>query len=91
MSRHIPNMELKSLWIGEGGLPRREEERKGARGGGEAPTAAAPLLGASASVAPPRPGGGTPTSIKSSTIFMTLCFLSYSNACHVTFSIIDMM
>ena len=85
-------MELKSLWIGEGGLPQCEEEREGARGGGEAPpAAAAPLLGASASAAPPRPGGGTPTSVKSTTIFRTLCFLSYSNVCHVTFSIIYMM
>ena len=53
-------MELKSLWIGEGGLPRREEERGGARGEGEAPVAA-PLLGASTSAipaAPPGPAGG---------------------------------
>ena len=41
MSLHIPNMELKSLRIGEGGLPRREVERGGARGEGEAPAGAA--------------------------------------------------
>ena len=40
-------MELKSLQIGEGGLPRREVEHEGACGGGEAP-AGAPLPGASA-------------------------------------------
>ena len=91
MSLHIPNIALNILRIGEEGLRRREEEREGACGGGEAPAAAAPLLGASASAAPPRPSGGTPTSIKSSTIFRTLCFLSYSNVCHVTFSIIYMM
>ena len=93
MSRHIPNMELKSLRIGEGGLPWHEVEHEGARGEDEAP-ASAPLLGASASgaaAAPPSPAGGTPISIKSSTIFRTLCFLSYSNVCHVTFSIINMM
>ena len=71
-------MALNILRKGEGGLRRREEEREGARGGGEALAAAAPLLGASVSTAPPRPGGVTPTSVKSSTIFRTLCFLSYS-------------
>ena len=67
-------MELKSLWIGEGGLPRHEEEREGAHGGGEAPTAA-PLSGASASVvptAPPGPAGGNPVSGKSAIIFRAL-------------------
>ena len=74
MSLYIPNMELKSLWIGEGGLPRREEEREGAHGGGEAP-AAAPLSGASASAvpAPPLgPAGGNPVLGKSATIFRAL-------------------
>ena len=55
-------MELKNLWIGEGGLPRHEVEREGACGGGEAP-AGAPLSGASASGAtttPPSPTGGNP-------------------------------
>ena len=67
-------MELKSLRIGEGGLPRREVEREGARGGGEAP-AGAPLSGASASgaaAAPPGPAGGNPISGRSATIFRAL-------------------
>ena len=67
-------MELKSLRIGEGGLPRREEKHGGARGEGEAP-AAAPLSGASASAvptAPPGPAGGNPISGKSATIFRAL-------------------
>ena len=74
MSRHIPNTELKSLWIGEGGLPWREVEREGARGGGEAP-AAAPLSGASTSAipaAPPGPTRGNSVSGKSATIFRAL-------------------
>ena len=78
MSLHIPKIALNILRIGEGGLWRCEEEREGARGGGEAPAAAAPLLGASASgatTAPPGPARGTPISIRSSTIFRTLCFL----------------
>ena len=67
-------MELKSLWIGEGGLPRHEVEREGARGEGEAP-AGAPLPGASASdatAAPPGPAGGNPVSGRSATIFRAL-------------------
>ena len=67
-------MELKSLRIGKGGLPRREVEREGARGEGEAP-AGAPLSGASASgaaAAPPGPTGGTLTSGKSTTIYWAL-------------------
>ena len=68
-------MELKSLRIGEGGLPWREVEREGARGEGEAP-AGAPLPGASASNAaaatPPGPAGGNPNSGRSATIFRAL-------------------
>ena len=67
-------MELKSLRIGEGGLPRREVEREGARGEGEAP-AGAPLLGASTSGAaapPPDPAGGNPVSGRSTIIFRAL-------------------
>ena len=74
MSLHIPNMELKSLQIGEGGLPRREVEREGARGEGEAPTTA-PLSGASASAVPAPPPGptrGNPVSGRSTTIFRAL-------------------
>ena len=56
--------------MGEGGLPRREVEREGAHGGGEAPPAAAPPVGASVSAAtPPRPARGTPISGRSVTIF----------------------
>ena len=43
MSLHIPKIALNILRIREGGLWRREEECEGARGGGEAPAAAAPL------------------------------------------------
>ena len=67
-------MELKSLRIGKGGLPRREVEREGARGEGEIP-AGAPLLGASTSggaAAPPGPAGGNPISGRSTTIFRVL-------------------
>ena len=67
-------MELKSLWIGEGGLPQREVEHEGARGEGEAPTGA-PLPGASASGAaapPPSPAGGNPVLGRSATIFRAL-------------------
>ena len=66
-------MELKNLWIGEGGLPWREVEREGACGEGEAP-AGAPLPGASAfaAAAPPGKGGGTPTSVRSTSIFRIL-------------------
>ena len=67
-------MELKSLRIGEGGLPRREVEREGACGEGEAP-ASAPLPGASASgaaAAPPGPAGGNPVSGRSAIIFRAL-------------------
>ena len=67
-------MELKSLRIGEGGLPRHEVEREGARGEGEAP-AGAPLPGASASgvaAAPPGPARGNPVSGRSTTIFRAL-------------------
>ena len=67
-------MELKSLRIGEGGLPWHEEEREGAHGGGEAP-AAAPLSGASASGAaatPPSPAGGNPVSGRFAIIFRAL-------------------
>ena len=74
MSLHIPNMELKSLRIGEGGLPRREVEHGGARGEGEAP-AGAPLLGASTSGAaapPPSPVGGNPVLGRSAIIFRAL-------------------
>ena len=94
MSLHIPKIALNILRIGEGGLRRREEEHEGACGRGEAPPAATPPVGASASgaaAAPPGPARGTLISVKSSTIFRTLCFLSYSNTCHVTFSIINMM
>ena len=68
-------MELKSLRIGEGGLPRREEECEGACGRGEAHPAAAPPVGESTSGAaapPPSTAGGTPTSGKSATIFRAL-------------------
>ena len=67
-------MELKSLRIGEGGLPRHEEEHEGAHGGGEA-LAGAPLPGASASSAaapPPGPAGGNPVSGRSATIFRAM-------------------
>ena len=67
-------MELKSLQIGEGGLPRREVEHEGARGEGEA-HAGAPLPGASASgaaAAPLGPTGGNPVSGRSTTIFRAL-------------------
>ena len=67
-------MELKSLRIGEGGLPRHEVEHEGAHGGGEAP-AGAPLLGASASggaAPPPSPAGGNPVLGRSATIFRAL-------------------
>ena len=69
-------MELKSLRIGEGGLPRREVEREGARGEGEGEASAgAPLSGASASsvaAPPPGPTGGNPISGRSATIFRAL-------------------
>ena len=94
MSLHIPKIALNILQIGDGGLRRREEECEGACGRGEAHLAVAPPVGEStsgAAVPPPGPAGGTPISVKSSTIFRTLCFLSYSNVCHVTFSIINMM
>ena len=67
-------MEMKSLRIGEGGLPQREVECEGARGEGEAPVGA-PLSGASASggaAAPPGPAGGNPVSGRSATIFRAL-------------------
>ena len=94
MSLHIPKIALNILRIGEGGLWQCEEECEGACGRGEARPAAALPVGESASGAappPPGPAGGTLISIKSFTIFRTLCFLSYSNTCHVTFSIINMM
>ena len=74
MSLHISNMELKNLWIGEGRLPRREEEHGEARGGGEAPPPTAPPVGASAFAvaASLGPVGGTPILGRSTTIFRAL-------------------
>ena len=67
-------MELKNPRIGEGGPPRREEERGEAGGRGEAPPAVAPLVGASASIAAATSGPtrGTPISGRSTTIFRAL-------------------
>ena len=62
------------MQIGEGGLPRHEEERGEARGRGEAPPAAAPPVGASTSTvaAFPGPAQGTPILGRSTTILRAL-------------------